>query len=422
MAFSRYAAIAERTARPLLCAGGGALAAALLSIGQLHGTWAPARLFGVWLGLVLLGFGAAALVLQARRTRIWVGPPASDDWIALNGATLQRDGSAWHVVTIPNNGGYSAYRALQAAAGPVEVVVDLEVAAGRVGVALLDGDANHLHERVTSGEGAVRLQLRVDDGAQVQTLLVRNMATRGRISRVRLAAVAHRPGTPLAVPPPRSARQPPLAMKLRRRVAETEHDADRAWHTETRHRPAHEVALVIIDAWADHEIAGWQARAERNMRDRLAPLAAALRHAGVRIVHSAHDVPVHPLLAPQPGDVVLEGMVPAGSLVTQLREMGVGMALYAGYKVNMCVLTRPAGLLAMLPTGMDCALVRDASISLEAPWSLADQTIHAAMVDFVELNICPTVATDDLIASAASISEPDCAVPRPAKQVSAGHR
>lgn len=315
-------------------------------------------------------------------------------WLALNGALVTAGADGCVVETIADSGGYSAWRPWAGGAGAMALRVDVAVAEGGVGVALLAHDGTLLHERVAWAPQAVRLRLATGLGERVRGVLVRNMAA-GRPSRARV-------GPPVAMEPdelavPAAAEGAEISLMLRRRVARSEGDADGGRESAAVRLPAAAIALVVIDAWAGHELADWHARAERNMRERLAPLADGLRRAGATIVHAAHDEPIHPLLAPRPEDVVIAGAVTAEELHDRLSRRGARLLLYAGYKANMCVLTRPAGLLAMHRLGIGCALVRDASISLEAPWSLEGERIHAATVDFIELNLCPSISVDEVL-------------------------
>jgi hypothetical protein len=70
--------------------------------------------------------------------------------------------------------------------------------------------------------------------------------------------------------------------------------------------PAHS-ALVLIDVWAAHPVAGWDARAQVNVRERLLPLLRCCRRAGLTIVHAPHGQPMHPDVQPAPGEWRVEG-------------------------------------------------------------------------------------------------------------------
>jgi hypothetical protein len=49
-------------------------------------------------------------------------------------------------------------------------------------------------------------------------------------------------------------------------------------------------ALILIDVWATHPVADWDARAQANVREHLLPLLRCCRQAGLTIVHAPHGM------------------------------------------------------------------------------------------------------------------------------------
>jgi nicotinamidase-related amidase len=147
-----------------------------------------------------------------------------------------------------------------------------------------------------------------------------------------------------------------------------------------------EIALILVDVWADHPVKGWQARAEANIEGMVLPLVNASREHGILVVHAAHGEAVHPLIKPQALDLVIQGSTEQAQLVSALNSRGIRYLLYAGYASNMCILGRPTGIFEMQKKGYDIIFVRDASIAIEAPEFLDQEVTHRVATFMIEAN------------------------------------
>ena len=163
--------------------------------------------------------------------------------------------------------------------------------------------------------------------------------------------------------------------------------------------PISELALVLIDVWADHPVKGWAERADENMRTKLLPLVQAAREHGVLVVHCPHGRSTSPLLSPLPDEPVQDDSAEGTPLVKTLQQRGVNYLLYAGYSSNMCVLTRPTGIIEMARQGYEILFVRDASLAIEAPEFLDGQLTHRVATYMVETNWGVTTEVDQVLAA-----------------------
>jgi len=168
------------------------------------------------------------------------------------------------------------------------------------------------------------------------------------------------------------------------------------------HIPISEIALILIDVWADHPNDGWKERQKKNIREKLLPLIKAARESGMLIVHSPHGKSIDPLVKPVnmgPREVIVDGEHEQAELLTLLRRHKVKYLLYAGYATNMCVLTRPTGIIEMARHGYAerIILVRDATIAVEPPEFLESELAHKASVHMIENLWGMSTTVDDVI-------------------------
>ncbi|MEM3485864.1 MAG: hypothetical protein QXI12_09610 [Candidatus Methanomethyliaceae archaeon] len=117
---------------------------------------------------------------------------------------------------------------------------------------------------------------------------------------------------------------------------DTEQDGREVYQVEEI--PLSQLALILIDVWADHPNDGWKEREEININVALVPLLRAAREHGILIVHSPHGRSIHELAAPLPDEVVVNGPNEQLDLLRVLRRRGITHLLYAGYASNMCIL------------------------------------------------------------------------------------
>ena len=158
-----------------------------------------------------------------------------------------------------------------------------------------------------------------------------------------------------------------------------------------------ELALILIDVWSDHPIKGWAQRAEENVAAKLLPLVESARKHGILIVHCPHGESPHPLVRPLTTELVLDGQGEKTRLVQTLRQKGIRRLLYAGYASNMCVLTRPVGIIEMSRKGYDVIFVRAASLAIETPDFLERDLTHQVATYMVETNWGVSTSVDDVL-------------------------
>jgi len=130
------------------------------------------------------------------------------------------------------------------------------------------------------------------------------------------------------------------------------------------HRTA-PVAFIIMDPWTDHPDERWEAAAKQNMWIYLVPAIAKARKQGKLIIYCTNGHPIDPIVAAHLGDLIITDHEERGQrmLNLYLRSHGVKKIEYAGYAANMCVLTRPTGMLAMRRLyGYEVSLISEATI------------------------------------------------------------
>lgn len=160
-----------------------------------------------------------------------------------------------------------------------------------------------------------------------------------------------------------------------------------------------ELALILIDVWADHPNKGFAARADENIRTKLLPLVQAARAHGILVVHCPHGHPTNPLVKPLPTEPVFNGPGEKMRLVKTLQQRGTKYLLYAGYTSNICILVRPTGIIEMSREGYEIVFARDASLAIEAPEFLDKELTHQVATYMVETNWGVTTNVDEILAA-----------------------
>jgi nicotinamidase-related amidase len=220
--------------------------------------------------------------------------------------------------------------------------------------------------------------------------------------------------------------------------------------TESRPVPAARAALVVCDVWDRHWCRGANARLAALL-PRMGQVVAALREAGVLIVHAPSDTmafyagtparmraleaPVSPLPAPAPHaapplpvDAGDEGCdtppdTPQrvwtrqhpGIVIDQARDVisddgaelarvyqarGITTVLILGVHTNMCILQRSFAIKALVRQGLGAILVRDLTDAMYNPARppyVDHETGTRLVVEYIEKFWCPTVAASDLL-------------------------
>jgi len=70
--------------------------------------------------------------------------------------------------------------------------------------------------------------------------------------------------------------------------------------------------------------------------------------------------------------------------------------MYAGYATNMCILTRPTGIIKMKELGYNIILVRDATLAIETPESLDNEWAKKMSINLIETSFGKTTTLKDL--------------------------
>jgi hypothetical protein len=239
----------------------------------------------------------------------------------------------------------------------------------------------------------------------------------------------------------------------RRRKLSTDSAGCTVWETvtESRRFGVEQTALVLCDVWDKH----WcRAASERLdvMLPRLNHVAAALRDAGLLIVHAPSDtvsfydgtparqrvldvprveppqlphedppLPIsdhdggcdsapdtmanvwsrqHPAIEiDQARDVISDD---GNALYSLYRQHGITCVLIMGVHANMCMLERPFAIKAMARWGLDVLLIRDLTDAAYNP-AMPPYVSHGdgtrLVVEFIEKFWCPSVLSDDLLAA-----------------------
>jgi nicotinamidase-related amidase len=226
------------------------------------------------------------------------------------------------------------------------------------------------------------------------------------------------------------------------------------YRTMTWDLPSQQTALVMVDCWDIHYIQSHEERSGQICRERLAPVIAACRAAGITIIHapspprarhypqwvryagdeelSPHSGPsadwppepfrkrtgewsafakprewvldewakradqqrIVPEIAPQPDDFVIA----TGAQLHRLcREREILHLLYAGFAANMCVLYRDYGTRAMQQRGYNIILLRDCTTAIEAAHTLGDEGLTQWAVLEIEMIVGTTTTSEEVI-------------------------
>jgi nicotinamidase-related amidase len=176
----------------------------------------------------------------------------------------------------------------------------------------------------------------------------------------------------------------------------TERDSSYDYHQ--RRLKISEIAIIIIDAWAQHPNDGWLKRAQVNMRTKLKPLLGLARQNNMTIVHSPHGHDIAEIVKPIEGELIITGEEDAyrDVLTTYLKSRGINTLLYAGYSSNWCVINRQDGIIKMRELGYNIILFRDCTIAFETPDSLNGKWANKIIINTVEHQWGETTTLEDL--------------------------
>jgi nicotinamidase-related amidase len=115
----------------------------------------------------------------------------------------------------------------------------------------------------------------------------------------------------------------------------------------------------------------------------------------------------HKELVIKEGDLISED---TQELYNLCRERGISTLLYMGVASNMCILTRPTGIIEMSRRGLDCIIVRDMSEAISGNGYNPDtETIEPgfspesgsrAVIEHIEQHIAPSISANQLFIAA----------------------
>jgi nicotinamidase-related amidase len=215
--------------------------------------------------------------------------------------------------------------------------------------------------------------------------------------------------------------------------------------------PLSQTALVLVDVWQRHYIKDTEARGELVIKNKLVPLLAACRKAGMPVIHAPSppvakkhpnwvkleseteikpkrdDWPppqflnlsgpyqsysrpkepreaerqklpplqMHPKVQPLKGEPVV---ATGEELHRYCKQQGILFLFFAGFNTNACILTRDYGTLQMRTRGYEVILVRDCTTGMESKETQPTLSQTNGAILFLEMFGHYTVASGDVIA------------------------
>ncbi len=103
----------------------------------------------------------------------------------------------------------------------------------------------------------------------------------------------------------------------------------------------------------------------------------------------------------EPGDqVILTGR----QFDRILRNKGIKNLVYTGFATNMCILTSAAATQEMLGFGYRIFLIREATLAVEYPETLADRTVTRMALNYFELKVGDSIGFDEYIGACKAVA------------------
>lgn len=214
--------------------------------------------------------------------------------------------------------------------------------------------------------------------------------------------------------------------------------------------PLSQTALVLVDVWDHHYLRDTEARAEKIIDERLAPLMASCRQAHMPIIHAPSpthamrqpnwvgasqdskvsakrdnwppaefrnksgsftsfrrptearegeltklraNLKIHPKIQP----VADEPVIATGDELHELcKKRGILFLFFAGFNTNACILVRDYGTLDMSRRGYEVILVRDCTTGMESRQSQPTLSQTNGAILFLEMFGQYTVTSEDI--------------------------
>ena len=117
------------------------------------------------------------------------------------------------------------------------------------------------------------------------------------------------------------------------------------------------------------------------------------------IMHAPNGRAIAEDSKPLPGEIVIASQGVLGDTLQLdlfLKTHNITTLLYAGYASNLCVLTRPTGIIKMSERGYNIVLIRDATLAFETPESLEGEWANVMAITMVEQLWGESTTIDDL--------------------------
>lgn len=214
--------------------------------------------------------------------------------------------------------------------------------------------------------------------------------------------------------------------------------------------PLAQTALVLIDVWQRHYLKDTEERSEQIIDDKLVPLIAACRKAGMEVIHTpsaptAHKHPnwinlikktekksaadewppaqfkslsgefaayrrpvevrekerlslpelsIHPKVAPTPQEVVI---ATGEELHAYCKQKGILFLFFAGFNTNACVLRNDYATIKMSEKGYQVLVVRDCTTGMETRDTQATMSQTEGAILHLEMFGQYSVTSDEMI-------------------------
>ena len=199
--------------------------------------------------------------------------------------------------------------------------------------------------------------------------------------------------------------------------------------------PVDQTALVLVDLWDNHFIESWLERADRITREVVVPVLERARQTGLTIVHAPSspvaesDWPPAPFRRRQgayasfrgpraqpPGIPPIDALGMSSHIDVQdgehvvatgdqlhdlLRANGSLHLVYVGFATNWCILNRDYGMRAMAQRGYNMILLRDATMGVMFPDTLAAEMATEMAIREVGQQLGFSATKDDFLAACA---------------------
>ncbi len=101
---------------------------------------------------------------------------------------------------------------------------------------------------------------------------------------------------------------------------------------------------------------------------------------------------------PVPGEIMI---VATDQFDAWLRERGIDTLIYAGFCTNLCILDSPASMKPMAARGYRCVLLREATMAVEFPETLAERIHTETALRYIECWVGYTASVTDFVKACA---------------------